>query len=94
MQGGDGCCCPHCKPALYVSSDAVGGLEQGLACLCWPSTSKGFMFKLWMSNNVSFSRLGVQILNLLSPKDLCCVASTCRYFYRAIFEGPFAERLW
>ena len=36
----------------------------------------------------------VQILNLLSPKDLCCVAATCRYFYRAIFDGPFAECFW
>ena len=82
------------KPALNASSDAVGGLEEGLACLCWKPTSKAFVFKLWMSNIIAFSHLDVQILNLLSPKDLCCVASTCRYFYRAIFDGPFAERIW
>ena len=46
LQEGDGCCCLHCKPALNVSSDAVGGLEQGPACLCWQHHLKGSMFKV------------------------------------------------
>lgn len=72
----------------------MGGLKQGPACLCWQHHLKGSMLKVWISTNAAFSHLDVQMLNLLSPKDLCCVASTCRYFYRAIFDGPFAERLW
>lgn len=36
----------------------------------------------------------VQVLNLLPPKDLACVAASCRYFYRAVYDGHFAQCLW
>ncbi|CAL8467742.1 g7280 [Coccomyxa elongata] len=35
-----------------------------------------------------------QVLNLLPPKDLANVAACCRYFYQAVYDGPFAEGLW
>ena len=35
-----------------------------------------------------------QVLTLLPPKDLCSIAASCRYFYRAVFDGVYAQRLW